>query len=147
MVIDVTIMSKKNLFKHTTKADSVILPVPDGSIGILENMSYLGTIISMGLVKMKINGIWIPILVHEGLGSIRRNQLYVLVEEVEEFQKIDVDLPTAQEELKELALMVQKGKIADYIPNVDDLVRRLRRARARVEGLKCIKESGCNELL
>ena len=115
----------------STTADEVILPGLTGLVGILEGHAALITALDTGLLRIKLNDKWTPIILCGGLAEIDRNRVTVLVNDVEEL--VSVELNEATKELEKATLAVEnaessKGRL--------DASIELKKAIARLEGMK-----------
>ncbi len=114
----------------STTADEVILPGLTGLVGILEGHAALITALDTGLLRIKLNDKWTPIILCGGLAEIDRNRVTVLVNDVEEL--VSVELNEATKELEKATLAVEnaessKGRL--------DASIELKKAIARLEGM------------
>ena len=83
----------------TTTANEVILPSVTGQLGVLDGHASLVTALDTGLLRIKLDEAWTPIILCGGLAEIDRNRVTVLVNDVEEL--IDVELRDATKQLEE----------------------------------------------
>ena len=105
MVLKVRVLTSTRVI-CTTTADEVILPGLTGQVGVLEGHATLVTALDTGLLRIKLDGKWTPIILCGGLAEIDRNQVTVLANEVEEI--IDVNLNTATSKLEEATIEAEK---------------------------------------
>ena len=70
-----------------TAIQEVVLPSTTGQIGILEDHTQLITALEIGLLRIKVEQTWKPILVLGGFATIKNNNIIVLVSGVEEIVK------------------------------------------------------------
>ena len=129
MVINIRVLTPNRVICSTT-ADEVILPGLTGLIGILEGHAALITALDTGLLRIKLNEKWTPIILCGGLAEIDRNNVTVLVNDVEEF--IEVKLDDATRELEKATLFVENA-----VTEKDklDASIELKKAIARLEGI------------
>ena len=90
MTIKITIMTPKGIICSTI-VDEVILPTLSGEVGILEGHAPLVTGLDTGLLRMKIEGKWTPmIIVGTGVAEVDQDRVLVLVSEVEEITTLEL---------------------------------------------------------
>jgi F-type H+-transporting ATPase subunit epsilon len=87
MVMNIRVLTPDRVICSTT-ADEVVLPGLTGQIGVLEGHAALITALDTGLLRIKLNGKWTPIILNGGLAEIDQNQVTILVNDVEELTKI-----------------------------------------------------------
>ena len=63
----------------TKEVDEMILPGATGLIGILEGHAPLITALEIGVLRVKINNVWAPIVVLGGFAVIKGNNATVLI--------------------------------------------------------------------
>ena len=109
-------------------AEEVILPSSTGQIGILRGHAPLLTALDIGVMRVRIDKDWIPIVLMGGFAEIQNDQLIILVNAAEEGAKIDKD--KAQTELEKMTLLFNE---ATSSKERIEATQNLRRARARVQ--------------
>lgn len=129
MAMNIRVLTPDRVICSTT-ADEVILPGLTGLVGILEGHAALITALDTGLLRIKLNDKWTPIILCGGLAEIDRNRVTVLVNDVEEL--VSVELNEATKELEKATLAVEnaessKGRL--------DASIELKKAIARLEGM------------
>lgn len=129
MVMNIRVLTPNRVICSTT-ADEVISPGLTGLVGILEGHAALITALDTGLLRIKLNDKWTPIILCGGLAEIDRNRVTVLVNDVEEL--VSVELNEATKELEKATLAVEnaessKGRL--------DASIELKKAIARLEGM------------
>ena len=112
MVLNIRVLTPDRVICSTT-ADEVILPGLTGQVGVLNGHATLITALDTGLLRIKLNDKWTPIILCGGLAEIDRNRVTVLVNDVEEL--ISVKLSEATKEL-------QNEKLCIHFPGIDDVV-------------------------
>ena len=75
----------------STTADEVVLPGVTGQIGVLDGHASLITALDTGLLRIKLDQKWTPIILCGGLAEVDRNQVTVLVNDVEEIVALDLN--------------------------------------------------------
>lgn len=132
MVIHIQVLTPQRLICSTT-TDEVILPVLEGgSLGVLENHATLVTMLDTGLLRIKVNDKWTPIILFGGIAEIDRNRVTVLVNGVEEFSTLKLSLREAMEAVEKATLALLQ---AETKKDRMDAVAELKIANARSRGL------------
>lgn len=72
-----------------TSTDEVVLPSLTGQLGILKGHAPLITALEIGILRIKVNSSWTPIIVLGGFAVIRQDEVIVLISGVEEMAKPD----------------------------------------------------------
>ena len=129
MVMNIRVLTPDRVICSTT-ADEVILPGLTGQVGVLDGHAALITALDTGLLRIKSNEKWTPIILCGGLAEIDRNRVTVLVNDVEEISQIE--LTDATKELEKATSAVegaQSGKA-----RLDASIE-LKKATARLEAV------------
>ena len=129
MVMNIRVLTPNRVICSTT-ADEVILPGLTGLVGILDGHAALITALDTGLLRIKLDNKWTPIILCGGLAEIDKNRVTVLVNDVEEL--ISIGLSEATAELEKATLAVEK---AETSKGVLDASLDLKKATARVEAI------------
>jgi len=132
MVMNIRVLTPDRVICSTT-ADEVILPGLTGQVGVLENHAALITALDTGLLRIKLNETWTPIILCGGLAEIDQNRVTVLVNDVEEFNTIDLAKATEEVE-KAAAAIFEIDDDKDQLDAVDEL----KKANARLEGMNLL---------
>jgi len=114
----------------STTADEVVLPGLTGQIGVLEGHAALITALDTGLLRIKLDNKWTPIILCGGLAEIDQNRVTVLVNDVEEL--VTLDLSEVTNELEKATLAVEDSETSK---SKLDAAIELKKATARVEAL------------
>jgi len=114
----------------STTADEVVLPGVTGQIGVLDGHASLITALDTGLLRIKLDQKWTPIILCGGLAEIDRNQVTVLVNDVEEL--ISLDLTEVNDKLKEATLAVENAETSKARL---EATLELKKAAARLEAV------------
>jgi F-type H+-transporting ATPase subunit epsilon len=114
------------------KLNEVVLPSLSGELGILPFHSRLLTALEIGVLRLKINDKWVPLVILDGIAEIENNNLTIIVRQVEELSDIKIGLEEAKLELNKISdefakATTKKDKILTSI--------NLRRATARFQAL------------
>ena len=129
MVINIRVLTPDRVICSTT-ADEVVLPGLTGQVGVLEGHAALITALDTGLLRIKSNEKWTPIILCGGLAEIDQNQVTVLVNDVEELTKIELNEAT-----KELEKATLKVETAETSKSRLDASVELQKASARLEAI------------
>jgi F-type H+-transporting ATPase subunit epsilon len=116
-------------------AEEVILPSSTGQLGILTGHIPLLTALDIGVMRVRIDKEWIPIVLLGGFAEVDNNKITILVNGAEETG--DIDINSAQKNLEE-----PTSKLADAISNKDkiEITQNIRKARARLQAIATINE-------
>nr|YP_009313918.1 ATP synthase CF1 subunit epsilon [Hommersandiophycus borowitzkae]SCW22172.1 ATP synthase CF1 subunit epsilon [Hommersandiophycus borowitzkae] len=111
-------------------AQEVILPSSTGQLGILSGHIPLLTALDIGVMRVRIDKEWIPIVLLGGFAEVEKNKITILVNGAEEVSDIDseqaqTNLDNAERMLSEA--MNPKAKI--------EATQNIRKARARLQAL------------
>lgn len=74
-----------------TPIQEVVLPSTTGQIGILEGHAPLITALEIGVLRIKVDQTWKPILALGGFATIKNDEVTVLVSGIEEVVKENYD--------------------------------------------------------
>jgi len=129
MILNVRVLTPDRII-CTTMADEVILPGLTGQVGVLNGHATLITALDTGLLRIKLEDKWTPIILCGGLAEIDRNRVTVLVNNVEEF--VSIDLTQASKEVEKAMLAVENSE--DSKARID-ASEELKKANARLEGM------------
>jgi F-type H+-transporting ATPase subunit epsilon len=91
MVMNIRVLTPDRVICSTT-ADEIVLPGLTGQVGVLDGHAALITALDTGLLRIKLNEKWTPIILCGGL--IDRNRVTVLVNDVEELTNIELSEAT-----------------------------------------------------
>lgn len=129
MVMNIRVLTPDRVICSTT-ADEVVLPGLTGQIGVLDGHAALITALDTGLLRIKLQDKWTPILLNGGLAEIDRNRVTVLVNDVEELTNLQ--LSDAKKELEKATLAVET---AETNKSRLDACLELKKATARLEAI------------
>ena len=107
MSMNIRVLTPTRVICSTT-SDEVILPGLTGLIGVLEGHASLIASLDTGLLRIKVDEKWTPIILCGGLAEIDRNRVTVLVNNVEEF--VSIDLTQASKEVEKAMLAVENSE-------------------------------------
>nr|YP_009497347.1 ATP synthase CF1 epsilon subunit [Biddulphia biddulphiana]AWT40060.1 ATP synthase CF1 epsilon subunit [Biddulphia biddulphiana] len=129
MVISIRVLTPQRVICSTT-ADEVVLPGLTGQVGVLDGHAALITALDTGLLRIKLDEKWTPIILCGGLAEIDRNRVTVLVNSVEEL--VSVELNEATRQLEKAA---EEIEIAETSKDRLDAADELKKATARLEAI------------
>ncbi len=95
-----------------------ILPTTTGRIGILPGHTNLITTIEAGLLQIRKNKLWIPILVFGGSAIVKKNSIYMTVSKMELIEKNSENLEQVKnfyEKAKKKAIKILENKNSNKI--------------------------------
>jgi F-type H+-transporting ATPase subunit epsilon len=133
MVMNIRVLTPDRIICSTT-ADEVVLPGVTGQIGVLEGHASLITALDTGLLRIKLDQKWTPIILCGGLAEIDRNQVTVLVNDVEEL--ISLELDQVRAELEKATKAVQEAETSKI--RLEATID-LKKAAARLEAVTYLK--------
>jgi len=129
MTMNIRVLTPDRVICSTT-ADEVVLPGLTGQIGVLDGHASLITALDTGLLRIKLDDKWTPIILCGGLAEIDRNRVTVLVNDVEEL--ITLELSEVTKELEKATLAIENAETSKA--KLDAAIE-LKKATARVEAL------------
>jgi F-type H+-transporting ATPase subunit epsilon len=129
MVMNIRVLTPDRVICSTT-ANEVVLPGLTGQVGVLDGHAALITALDTGLLRIKLDEKWTPIILCGGLAEIDRNRVTVLVNDVEELT--NVKLAEATKELEKATLSVENAETSK--DRLDASVE-LKKATARLEAI------------
>ena len=116
-----------------TNAEGVVLPSLTGQLGILTGHAPLITSLEIGILRIKVNSKWTPIIVLGGFAVIQNDEVLVLISGVEEVIKEDYD------KAKEILAQAKKNlDSAKTTKEIIDASQELKIASAKVKAFKFI---------
>ena len=130
MVLNIRVLTPDRVVCSTT-ADEVVLPGLTGQVGVLDGHAALITALDTGLLRIKLDDKWTPIILCGGLAEIDSNRVTVLVNDVEELAS-SIELSEATQELENAAVAVENAETSKA--RLDASIE-LKKATARVEAI------------
>lgn len=109
-------------------AEEVILPSSTGQLGILTGHIPLLTALDIGVMRVRADKDWIPIVLLGGFAEVENDIITILVNGVEEASEIDLE--EAENNLEEANLMLAQ---AETKKEKIEATQNIRKARARVQ--------------
>nr|YP_010925576.1 ATP synthase CF1 epsilon subunit [Neoporphyra dentata]WKD83808.1 ATP synthase CF1 epsilon subunit [Neoporphyra dentata]BCA87263.1 ATP synthase Fo complex subunit c [Neoporphyra dentata] len=110
------------------EAQEIILPSSTGQLGILTGHAPLLTALDIGVMRVRVDKEWMPIVLMGGFAEIENNQLTILVNGAEEATQIDLS-----EAEKNLETATQLLSDASSNKEKIEATQKIRKARARVQ--------------
>ena len=109
-------------------AEEVILPSSTGQLGILKGHAPLLTALDIGVMRVRVEKDWVPVVLMGGFAEVENDEVTILVNGAEEGSKIDKN--EAQKNLEEMT-----ARFNEAVTNKEKIeaTQSLRRARARVQ--------------
>nr|YP_009694326.1 ATP synthase CF1, subunit epsilon [Hapterophycus canaliculatus]AXU40743.1 ATP synthase CF1, subunit epsilon [Hapterophycus canaliculatus] len=132
MSLNIRVIAPDGLVWDTT-ADGVVLPSLTGQLGILTGHAPLITSLEIGILRIKVNSKWTPIIVLGGFAVIMNDEIQVLISGVEEVVKDDYA------KAKEILAEAKKNlDLAKTTKEIIDASQELKIASAKVKAFKFI---------
>jgi F-type H+-transporting ATPase subunit epsilon len=111
-----------------SNAEEVILPSSTGQLGILKGHAPLLTALDIGVMRVRVDKDWVPVVLMGGFAEVENDELTILVNGAEEGSKID-----KEEAQKTLEIMTARFNEAETSKEKIEATQNLRKARARVQ--------------
>ena len=109
-------------------AEEVILPSSTGQLGILTGHIPLLTALDIGVMRVRVEKDWVPIVLLGGFAEIENNIITILVNGAEEGS--DINIEKAQINLQTAISMLSE---AETNKEKFEATQKIRKARARVQ--------------
>lgn len=130
MVITTNIFATNRTITNL-KVKEVVLPTTTGELGILPNHIRLLTALDIGVLRVKVENNWVPIVVLDGIAEIKNNNLKIIVRQVEELTDLKMNVEEAKRELDEIVETLAKStRTNEKLLNTINLKRALARFQA-----------------
>jgi len=114
-------------------AEEVILPSSTGQLGILTGHIPLLTALDIGVMRVRIDKEWIPIVLLGGFAEVENNTITILVNGAEEASEINADV--VQQKLEEASATFTEAKTNKA---KIEATQNIRKARARLQAVATI---------
>ena len=111
-----------------SNAEEVILPSSTGQLGILRGHAPFVTALDIGVMRVRTDKDWTPIVLMGGFAEVENDELTILVNGAEEGASINKQ--EAQKELEEATIRFNE---AESSKNRIEATQNLRKARARAQ--------------
>nr|YP_010903082.1 ATP synthase CF1 subunit epsilon [Hypnea pseudomusciformis]WCH55136.1 ATP synthase CF1 subunit epsilon [Hypnea pseudomusciformis]WCH55535.1 ATP synthase CF1 subunit epsilon [Hypnea pseudomusciformis]WCH56729.1 ATP synthase CF1 subunit epsilon [Hypnea pseudomusciformis] len=115
------------------QAEEIILPSSTGQLGILKGHVPLLTALDIGVMRVRIDKEWQPIILLGGFAEVDNNNITILVNGAEETSDLKMD--KAQNNLQEA---MKAMETAETNKDKIEATRNLRKARARIQALNVL---------
>lgn len=114
-------------------AEEVILPSSTGQLGILTGHIPLLTALDIGVMRVRIEKDWIPIVLLGGFAEVENNIITILVNGAEEGSNINI-------EKAQISLQTAMSMLSEAETNKEkfEATQKIRKARARVQAAQII---------
>nr|QCI04274.1 ATP synthase CF1 subunit epsilon [Anotrichium furcellatum] len=127
MTLNVRIIAPDKIVWNAN-AEEIILPSSTGQVGILKGHIPLLTAIDIGVMRVRIEKEWQPIILLGGFAEVENNNVTILVNGAEKVTEVDIN--QAQLELEEATtILTQVETNKEKI----QATQNLRKARAKVQ--------------
>nr|YP_010619864.1 ATP synthase CF1 subunit epsilon [Symphyocladia marchantioides]WAX03877.1 ATP synthase CF1 subunit epsilon [Symphyocladia marchantioides] len=110
------------------EAEEIILPTSTGQLGILTGHIPLLTALDIGVMRVRTDKDWKPIILLGGFAEVKNNKITILVNGAEEVEKIDLE--RTKNELEKATNAVEE---ADSNKEKIEATQALRKAKARLQ--------------
>jgi F-type H+-transporting ATPase subunit epsilon len=127
MTINIRVITPDRIVCSTT-AEEIILPSTTGQLGILDGHAPLITALDIGVLRIKMDQKWTPMILFGGFAEIDQDQITILVNDVEEAATIKLDEVTVALEQATLAV-----ETAETNREKIEASQNLKKASARVQ--------------
>jgi|TARA_B110000977_G_C11017189_1_gene469901 F-type H+-transporting ATPase subunit epsilon len=107
MTLNIRVITPDKIVCSAT-AEEIILPSATGQLGILDGHAPLITALEIGVLRIKTNQKWTPIILFGGFAEVDDNQITILVNGVEEAENLKLNDATVA--LDNATLEVQKAE-------------------------------------
>nr|YP_010951755.1 ATP synthase epsilon subunit [Laurencia elata]WMP12694.1 ATP synthase epsilon subunit [Laurencia elata] len=115
------------------EAEEIILPSSTGQLGILSGHIPLLTALDIGVMRVRINKEWKPIILLGGFAEVKNNTVTILVNGAEEIQEINLE--EANKSLEEANNLFEEAKTNK---EKIEATQSLRKAKARIQAATII---------
>jgi F-type H+-transporting ATPase subunit epsilon len=127
MTINIRVITPDRIVCSTT-AEEIILPSTTGQLGILDGHAPLITALDIGVLRIKMDQKWTPMILFGGFAEVDQNQITILVNDVEEAASLKLDEVTVA--LEEATIAVEQ---AETNREKIEASQNLKKASARVQ--------------
>jgi|TARA_B110000444_G_scaffold250609_1_gene277306 F-type H+-transporting ATPase subunit epsilon len=107
MTINIRVITPDRIVCSTT-AEEIILPSTTGQLGILDGHAPLITALDIGVLRIKMDQKWTPMILFGGFAEVDQDQITILVNDVEEAASLKLNEVTIA--LEEATLAVEQAK-------------------------------------
>jgi F-type H+-transporting ATPase subunit epsilon len=107
MTINIRVITPDRIVCSTT-AEEIILPSTTGQLGILDGHAPLITALDIGVLRIKMDQKWTPMILFGGFAEVDQDQITILVNDVEEAASLKLNEVTIA--LEEATLAVEQAQ-------------------------------------
>ena len=127
MSLNVRVITPDKVFWEGT-TEELILPSSTGQLGILQGHIPLLTALDIGVMRVRINKEWQPIILLGGFAEVDKNNVTILVNGAETISEIDIT--EAQDNLEQATKL-----LAEATTNKEKIeaTQNLRKAKAKIQ--------------
>nr|QCI07905.1 ATP synthase CF1 subunit epsilon [Pleonosporium borreri] len=127
MTLKIRVIAPDNIV-WDADAEEIILPSSTGQIGILTNHIPLLTAIDIGVMRVRKNKDWQPIILLGGFAEVESNKVTILVNGAEKISNINID--EAQANLEKATTILSNAST-----NLEKIqaTQNLRKAKAKIQ--------------
>jgi F-type H+-transporting ATPase subunit epsilon len=133
MTLQIRVIAPDQIVWDAT-AEEVILPSSTGQLGILTNHIPLLTALDIGVMRVRIDKEWQPIILLGGFAEIENNNITILVNGAETVS--DINIEDAQKNLEQAT---QNLTNATSNKEKIEATQNLRKAKARIQAANVLK--------
>ena len=127
MTINIRVITPDRIVCSTT-AEEIILPSTTGQLGILDGHAPLITALDIGVLRIKMDQKWTPMILFGGFAEVDQDQITILVNDVEEAASLK--LAEVTDALEQATLAVEN---AETNREKIEASQNLKKASARVQ--------------
>nr|YP_009398460.1 ATP synthase CF1 subunit epsilon [Lophocladia kuetzingii]ARW67646.1 ATP synthase CF1 subunit epsilon [Lophocladia kuetzingii] len=114
-------------------AEEIILPSSTGQLGVLSGHIPLLTALDIGVMRVRINKEWKPIILLGGFAEVNNNSITILVNGAEEISEINIE--EAKQYLDESTILVEQATTSK---EKIEATQELRKAKAKLQAANVI---------
>nr|YP_009394138.1 ATP synthase CF1 subunit epsilon [Rhodomela confervoides]ARW62700.1 ATP synthase CF1 subunit epsilon [Rhodomela confervoides] len=115
------------------EAEEIILPSSTGQLGILKGHIPLLTALDIGVMRVRINKEWKPIILLGGFAEVQNNNITILVNGAEEISEMNME--EAKTNLEKATKLVEESKTNK---EKIEATQMLRKAKAKLQAATVI---------
>ena len=119
-----------------TPAEEVVLPSTTGQLGILNDHAPLITALEIGVLRVKLENSWKPMILLGGFAEVENNEITILVNGVEEVE--EGNLTSAKSDLEKASIELEN---AQTDKEKIEASQKLKKVSARVQALTFLIKS------
>lgn len=131
MSLTIRVITPDKIVWNTT-AEEAILPSTTGQLGILTNHAALITALEIGVLRIRVENNWSPLVILGGFAEVENDEITVLVNGVDEIKTEDKDINNARAELEKASMALEN---ATNDKERIEASQQLKRISARVQAM------------